>query len=191
MEQNFQKHRQDLKKQIIEAHGKVVYSYTTHLKTVDHLILKNKTIKYLQIALSAISTGGFIGGLIANEFISTCIGGVFSTFLLAMNLYFKEFNLNVEISQHSATANSLWIIREDYISLLTDMPVLTDEEICIRREHLKKQTSEVYKTAPKTSPKSYRKAQQALKNAEEQYFSNEELRQLLPTHLRINDDENG
>lgn len=190
MEQNFQIHRQGLKKQIVDAHGKVVYTYTTHLKTVDSLIKKNKIIKYVQIVLSAVSTGGFIGGLIANEFVSTCIGGIFSTLLLALNLYFKEFNLNVEISQHLAVANSLWVIREDYISLLTDIDVLSSEEICSRREDLKNRTSEVYKTAPKTSPKAYSKAQEVLKNKEEQFFSTKELNLLLPMHLRMEDDVN-
>ncbi len=184
MEQNSQTHKDALWHQISEAYGRVVYTYTTHWKTVDRLVKRNRHLKYAQIILSAISTGGFIGSLITNEVILTCVGGIFSTVLLALNLYFKDFNANSEIAQHFATANALWTIREDYISLLTDMPILSEEDICEKREKLKRKTAEVYKTAPKTDFKDYKSAQNALKNEEEQFFSVEELNQMLPMHLR-------
>lgn len=184
MDQNSQVHRDGLKIQIKEAYGRVVYTYTTHLKMVDTLIAKNRNIKYAQIALSAISTGGFIGSIITNKAALTCVGGIFSTALLALNLYFKEFNLNADITKHSTAANALWSIRESYISLLTDFSNMTNAEICARRDELQAMTAEVYKTAPKTDSKSYTTAQNALKNKEEQFFSENELDIMLPPHLR-------
>lgn len=186
MDQNFQAHREGLKVQIKEAHDRVVYTYTTHWKMVDALIVKNRHIKYAQIALSAISTGGFIGSIITNETALTFIGGIFSTALLALNLYFKDFNLNADITRHSTTANALWPIRESYISLLTDFPNLTTAQICARRDELQKMTAEVYKAAPKTDKKSYAAAQNALKKEEEQFFGETELDMMLPPHLRSN-----
>lgn len=184
MDQNSQTHRDGLQIQIKEAYGRVVYTYTAHWKMVDALIKKNRCIKYLQIALSAISTGGFIGSIITNEILLTCIGGIFSTALLALNLYFKDFNLNADITRHSAAANALWSIRESYVSLLTDFPNMSTEDICVKRDELQAQTAEVYKTAPKTDSRSYMAAQSALKNEEEQFFTTEELNHLLPEHLR-------
>ncbi len=184
MEANSQVHRDGLLSQIKEAYGRVVYTYTAHWKMVDALVKKNKRIKYAQIALSAISTGGFIGSIITNEAILTCVGGVFSTVLLGINLYFKDFNLSNEIAQHSAAANALWLVRESYISLLTDFPNLSIEEICAKRDALQEQTAEIYKSAPKTDGKSYTAAQNALKNEDEQFFTVEELNHLLPEHLR-------
>ena len=186
MDQNSQVHRDGLKTQIKEAYGRVAYTYTTHWKMVDALVAKNRYIKYAQIALSAISTGGFIGSIITNETALTCIGCIFSTALLALNLYFKDFNLNADITRHSTAANALWSIRESYVSLLTDFPNMSIAEICARRDELQAMTAEVYKSAPKTDSKSYAAAQNALKNEEEQFFSEEELNKMLPQHLRSN-----
>ena len=182
---NSQMHRDGLRSQIKEAYGRVVYTYTAHWKMVDALVIKNKRIKYAQIALSAISTGGFIGSIITNEAMLTCVGGIFSTILLGINLYFKDFNLSTEIAKHSTTANSLWPVRESYISLLTDFPNLTIEQICAQRDELQAQVAEIYKSAPKTDARSYAAAQNALTNEEEQFFTVDELNQLLPEHLRV------
>lgn len=128
MEQN-SPHKQALLVQMREAYGRVVYTYTSHLKMMNRLTRKNQIIKYIQIALSAISTGGFIGAIITNETVLTFIGGIFSTALLAINLFFKDFNLLAEINQHRTASDELWLIRENYISLLTDFELLCETEI--------------------------------------------------------------
>lgn len=178
-------YKQALQVQIREAYGRVVYTYTTHLKMMNRLVEKNNIIKYAQIVLSAISTGGFIGAIITSEEALTCIGGLFSTILLAINLFFKDFNLVSEIKQHRDASDELWMVREDYISLLTDFEVLSEAEIASKRDLLQKQTFEIYKTAPKTDSKSYSDAKRALKTEEEQFFTPEEIDQMLPAHLRI------
>lgn len=183
MDQNSQ-HKDALQIQIREAYGRIVYTYTTHLKMMNHLLLKNKRVKYAQIILSAISTGGFVGSLITNEFVLTCIGGLFSTALLAMNLYFKDFKIVDEIEQHRTASDGLWMLREKYISLLTDFCVLDEKRIVDIRDDLQVQTYEIYKQSPKTDSKSYGDAQKALKYEEEQFFTDEELDKMLPLHLR-------
>ncbi len=183
MDQNSQ-HKDALQIQIREAYGRIVYTYTTHLKMMNRLLLKNKRVKYAQIILSAISTGGFVGSLITNEFVLTCIGGLFSTALLAMNLYFKDFKIVDEIEQHRTASDGLWMLREKYISLLTDFCVLDEKRIVDIRDDLQVQTYEIYKQSPKTDSKSYGDAQKALKYEEEQFFTDEELDKMLPLHLR-------
>ena len=178
-------HRDALKTQIREAYGRVVYTYTTHLKMMNRLTAQNILMRYAQIILSAISTGGFVGAIITNETLMTCIGGVFSTLLLAINLFFKDFNLLSEIKQHRDASDDLWMIREDYISLLTDFETLDEAEIAKKRDALQKQTYEIYKKSPKTDSKSYAQARKALKEGEEQFFTPDELDGMLPSHLRI------
>jgi len=178
-------HKEALWTQLCEAYGRVVYTYTTHLKKMNRLDKNNRHIKYVQIALSAISTGGFVGSLIANKFILTCIGGIFSTALLFLNLYFKDFNLVEESKQHRITSDNIWLIREQYISLLTDFDVLSEDDIISKREELQKLTFEVYSKSPKTDARSYGEAQKALKTEEEQFFTPEEIDKMLPAHLRI------
>ena len=48
-------------------------------------------IKWGQIGLSAISTGGFLGVLISNKQILLCAGGLCSTALLALTSYLKDY----------------------------------------------------------------------------------------------------
>ena len=183
MEQNFQ-HRENLVIQLKEAYGRVAYTYTTHLKMVDQLVIKNTIIKYVQILMSAISTGGFFGSIIIESTIITIVGGIFSSTLLAINLFFKDFNLLEEIKQHRTTAENLWMVREDYISLLTDFSVLGNEDIIAKRDELQLRVHQINKVAPKADSKAYSKAQKALQSEEEQFFSSDEMNKILPPHLR-------
>lgn len=183
--QDQDQHRENLCVQLREAFGRIVYSYTTHLKKMNHLHAKDEKIKILQICLSAISTGGFLGAIITNQQAFTVIGGLFSTALLALNLFLKNYNLLEEIKQHQNTAIDLWMLREDYISLLTDFPTLTTKAIASKRDDLQKKAYEIYKSSPLADKESYCEAQKALKSEEEQFFTPEEIDKILPSHLRV------
>jgi hypothetical protein len=178
-------HREALKIQIREAYGRVVYTYTTHLKMMNRLTNRNQSVKIWQIIMSAISTGGFLGTAITNELVLAYIGGLFSTALLILNLYIKDFNLVDEIKQHRVAADNLWYIREEYISLLTDLGTLSEEQIITKRGDLQNRTYEIYQQSPKTDSKSYAAAQKALKSEEEQFFDPDEIDKMLPAHLRV------
>lgn len=123
--------------------------------------------------------------IITDQFFLNCIGGIFSIALLFLNLYFKDFNLAEESKQHRIASDNLWIIREQYISLLTDFEILSENEIVSKRDKLQKMTFEVYKMSPKTDVKSYKDTQKALKSEEEQFFTPDEIDKMLPAHLRI------
>lgn len=87
--------------------------------------------------------------------------------------------------QYENVSDNLWLIREQYLSLLTDFEVLSEEDITAKRDELQKLTFEVYNKSPKTDAKSYAEAQKALKTEEEQFFTPEEIDKMLPAHLRI------
>ena len=55
---------------------------------------------------------------------------------LCLNLYAKEYKIQNEVSQHRNDANTLWDIRESYVSLLVDFEVFEDNEIQKRRDIL-------------------------------------------------------
>ena len=101
-------HKEALRTQIREAYGRIVYTYTTHLKKMNRLDKNNRQIKYAQILLSAISTGGFLGSILTNKIALTWIAGMFSTVLLFLNLFFKDFNLAEESKQHRIASDNLW-----------------------------------------------------------------------------------
>lgn len=135
MENNTQ-HKEALCTQLREAYGRIAYTYTTHLKKMNRLDKCYRQIKYAQIALSALTTVGFFGSVITNEVALTWIGGISSATLLFITLYFKDFNLTEESRQHRIASDDMWLIRERYISLLTDFSVLSEEDIMSKRDEL-------------------------------------------------------
>lgn len=173
-----------LESQIREAYGRVVYTYTCHNKIVQRLLSKNEKIKILQIVLSALTTGGFIVTIIADEKIAGILGAFVSVSLLILNAYTKNFDLVETAQSHQKAADALWIIREEYVSLLTDFEILDGDALMAKRDELQNRTAEVYAQSPRTDSKSYAAAQRALKTEEEQTFNDDEIDVLLPNSIR-------
>ena len=173
-----------LESQLREAYGKIVYTYTCHNKKATRLLKLNDNIKVWQIVLSALSTGGFITTIIFNDTLVKIIGAVISFLLVIVNSYTKNFNLVGEANEHIKTANLLWKIREEYISLLIDFEILSVEEIMVKRDELRNRTFEVYSSSLSTDKKSYKEAQKSLKTEEEQTFSEKEIDVMLPSSIR-------
>ena len=96
MENSSLDYRKKLYSQIQEEYGKLVYTYTCHFKMADRLSKRNFWIKWGQIGLSAISTGGFLGVLISNKQILLWAGGLCSTALLALTSYLKDKDISTE-----------------------------------------------------------------------------------------------
>lgn len=76
--------------QIIDLHGKVVYTYTTHHKIQNRLERINKGVKISQIILTAVSTVGFLATVITNQYLLAWIGGITSALSLGLNSIKKD-----------------------------------------------------------------------------------------------------
>lgn len=184
MAQGSLNHKDKMYSQIQEQYGKLVYTYTCQWKTADHLQKTSKIFKWVQIILSAISAGGCLAAVVTDQAQLAWIGGIVSTLLLVVSGYLKDKDFAAEQKEYRSAATKLWMIREEYISLLTDFESLDEQEIEKKREELVKKTAKIYETAPQTDSKSYKEAQDALKNKEEQFFTQQELNVILPMHLR-------
>lgn len=184
METNSQQHRDVLYSLLEEAFGKVVYTYTTQVIHAGRLKKRNSILKWLQIILSAISTGGFLAAIITSQAALNWIGGICSTALLVLTAYFKDSDFSNTYAHHHITSNSLWSVREEYLALLTDFESMSTDEIIKKRDDLRSKTAKIYKSAPLADSKSYSLAQKAIKKEESQFFSREELNQILPEKLR-------
>lgn len=184
MEQTFQTYKEKLFREIEEQCCKVVYSYTCHWKNAAFLKQDCSWFKWAQIILSAIATGGFIATIVTDQAKYAWIGGILSTILLVINGYLKDKDFVAEQKMHRDTANKLWVIREECIALLTDFDSLTEDRIVVKRDDLMKRTSKVYEIAPQTDKRSYKATKRALKNGEEQFFTQDEINEILPLHLR-------
>lgn len=173
-----------LESQLREAYGRLVYTFTCHNKIVQRVLKKNENLKVWQIVLSVLTTGSFLTTIIIDEKIASIIGALISIILLILNSYTKNFDLVETAQAHQKAADALWVIREDYVSLLTDFEILEMEEIMAKRDELQNRTAEVYAQSPRTDSKSYMEAQKSLKTEEEQTFSEHEIDVMLPNSIR-------
>ncbi|MGR3302686.1 MAG: SLATT domain-containing protein [Candidatus Scalindua sp.] len=175
-----------LEGQLRECFGRVVYSHKTHEKCADILLSRLSKIKLWQIILSAITTGGFIAAVFGAGKIGASIGILVSTALLVLNAYTKDYDLGELSQKHKQAGADLWVIREKYLSLITDLrmgekPIKT---LLQERDDLLNELHSVYSGAPTTTYQAYKKAQEALKKLEDMTFSDEEIDAFLPKELK-------
>lgn len=178
--------RRILEGQLRECYGRVVYSHKTHEKCADILLVRLGRIKLSQIVLSAVTTAGFVSFFFGSEQIGAAIGIVISVCLLVLNSYTKNYDLGELAQKHKQAASDLWLIREKYLSLLTDLAMHERplELLQTQRDDLLQQLHGVYSGSPSTTYKAYRKAQEALQRQEELTFSDAEIDAFLPGELR-------
>ncbi len=175
-----------LEGQLRECFGRVVYSHKTHEKCTDILLSRLSRIKLWQIMLSAVTTGGFIAAVFGANKIGALVGILVSTALLVLNAYTKSYDLGELSQKHRQAGADLWIIREKYLSLITDLrmgekPI---EMLQKERDDLLEQLHAIYSGAPSTTYQAYKKAQEALKQLEDMTFSDEEIDAFLPKELK-------
>lgn len=178
--------RNILEGQLRECYGRVVYSHKTHEKCSDILLTRLSRIKLLQIILSAITTAGFISVFFGSDKIGASIGVVISTILLVLNAYTKNYDLGESAQKHKQAANEIWLIREKYLSLLTDLAMGEKpiEQLQSERDILLEELHLVYSGSPSTTFEAYKKAQAALQTKEDMTFSDEEIDAFLPNELK-------
>jgi len=172
--------------QLRECYGRVVYSHKTHEKCADILLGRLSTLKLWQIILSALTTGGFVSTFFGSGEIGAGIGVFISTVLLVLNAYTKNYDLGELAQKHKQAANEIWLIREKYLSLLTDLAVGENPLTKIQesRDLLLESLHAVYAGSPSTTFEAYKKAQNALKTQEDMTFSDEEIDAFLPNELK-------
>lgn len=143
-------------------------------------------IKLSQIILSAITTGGFLAAVFGAGQIGTFIGIIVSTTLLVLNAYTKNYDLGELAQKHRQAGADLWIIREKYLSLITDLRMgeKPTESLQALRDNLLEELHSVYSGVPSTTYAAYRKAKEALQTLEDMTFTDDEIDAFLPKGLK-------
>jgi hypothetical protein len=176
-----------LESQVRECYGRCAYSHKTHEKMADRHSSWLRRFKWLQIILAAMTTGGAVGVLFDKDSLWFAYGAaLLSTLLLIANSYVKDLDPGQTAQKHREAASDIWNIREAYLSLLADIvdPTFPLADLRKRRDDLQTQLYKIYRSAPQTDGKAYRKAQDALKNKEDLTFSDAEIDALLPGPLK-------
>jgi hypothetical protein len=144
-------------------------------------------IKWSQIILSALTTGGAIGVVLDKTSMLYPFATAFlSISMLILNSYVKDIDPGQLAQKHREAASDIWNVREAYLSLLTDIrdPMLSVSEIREKRDDLQSQLHSIYQAAPHTDGKAYSAAQDALKNNEDLTFTDDEIDHFLPAPLK-------
>ena len=174
-----------LEAQIRELYARTVWTHKTQEKCSDILRKRNHNIKTIQIVLSALTTTGILITIFGENKIIGIISAFFSATLFALNAYLQKYDLGEIAQKHSESAADIWNVREDYLSLLTDLKSEDFNVIKIRkrRDNLKNELYNIYKGSPRTLSKAYKKATEALNFKEELTFSEDEIDNLCPVGI--------
>ena len=153
----------------------------------DHHSIKLARVKWGQITLSAMTTGGAVSLIFAKGsdlFVYATVG--LSIISLLFNLYMKNIDPGKLAQQHRETAADIWNVRESYLSLLADIrdAAIDLDLLRKRRDDLQAALYRIYHAAPRTNSKAYGEAQDRLQNREDLTFSDAEIDAILPTTLR-------
>jgi hypothetical protein len=176
---------------IREAFGRVVYSHKTYEKNSEIEETKATCIKWVNLILLALGSGGLFWNLVENQ---TCILWISSiiTFLgLALAIFQMSFNPEEKAYKYKQTAHQLWQVREKYICLIADImnAKIKESEIRTKRDQMICDLDLIYKNALPETKKAYKQAQRALKQEEEFTFSTDEINKFLPKDLWLNSED--
>ena len=179
-----------LESQIRQCYGRAVYTHKVHEKSADLYLSRLSVAKFIQIFLSALTTGGILGILFSDgSKLLAILTAIAATVQFFLNTYTKEYSLGSMVEKHASTAVKVWAVRENYLSLLSDISTrqITLEEARKNRERLQQELLGIYERAPRTNEKAYKAAQKALQLNEEMTFSDSEIDAFLPDILRRSD----
>jgi len=167
---------------IRESFGRVVYSHKTHEKMAEILESRKSTSTIIEIIAIALIGSGLISLHFYDETLIKFIAALLAFLSLGLTLYKAFANLDIKISANQKTACRLWLIREKYTNLISDLSEerITDTEAQEKRNELQTEAYKIYEDAPQTNSSAYKTAQKALKDNEDFTFSNEEIDRFLP-----------
>ena len=172
--------------QIRECFGRAIYAHKTHEKDGDICAATLGRLKIAQIVLSSGTACGAIALVFTNPVGLKVATAIVSLITLVVSGYMKGFDPGATAQKHRDTAAAIWVIRESYLSLLTDIHSgsISVDQARDRRDDLQRALAAIYKSAPHTTPKAYANAQVALQRAEDYTFNEGEIDRFLPPALK-------
>lgn len=175
-----------LEGQVRECFARLVYSHKTHEKQGDICAGTLRRFKVSQIVLSAITTSGTLAILFTDDIRLKAVTALVSLITLFISGYMKGFDPGAAAQKHRDTAADMWVIRESYLSLLTDLAsgAISEEVARERRDNLQNALGAIYKSAPGTTPRAYGLAQKSLQQLEDYTFHPGEIDKFLPPALK-------
>ena len=101
--------RYALESQVRECFGRCAYSHKAHEKMAERCAARLRMVKWLQIILSALTTGGAVGVLFdRNSTFYPYATAILATSLLILNSYVKDLDPGQAAQKHREAASDIW-----------------------------------------------------------------------------------
>lgn len=166
--------------------GGVVHSYKAHSELARRLTARLWQLRAAELALLAGALAAGITGIIQTDVRYVIASAVLCGFALALFTFYVAVNLESRIFAHRWCACRLWLVREKYRALLSEMRdgSINIETVRDRRDQLLQELHSITEHAPLVDRPAYQSARDALAAPSESALTDEEIDRFLPPSLR-------
>jgi len=166
--------------------GGVVHSYKAHSALAQRLTQRLWQIRAAELALLAGALAAAVTAALRSDVRYVVLSAVLIGVALVVFTFYVAVNLESRIYAHRWCASRLWLIREKYRALLSEMRdgTITLEVVRDRRDQLLTEIQSIGEHAPLVDRPTYQSARQALSAMSESALTDEEIDRFLPPSLR-------
>ena len=166
--------------------GGVVHDYYAHSSLAARLHRRAWQLRIAEFLLLGGALAANIMALVRLNPKYAVLGALCGGAALALFAVYVAMNLESRIHAHRWCASRLWLVREKYRALLSEIRdgALSLDDVRDRRNVLTAELHAIVEHAPAVDRPAYLSARQALKVADERALSDEEIDAFLPESLR-------
>lgn len=174
--------------EIRQIFASVVWTHKIQEKQADIYLEKYNNLKNSKIILSAITTSGICSVVFIDKYWLKIITAIISVISLAINAYFKEYDLKALQKQHKKSALQLYELRNNIISVLCDIKLgMYDEKsLLTKRDDILERMNNIVSNSLDASSKAVDNASENLKERKDNTYSDDEIDSFLPILARKN-----
>lgn len=166
--------------------GGVVHGYRAHMDVAERLTRRAWQLRIGQLLLLGGALAANVTAMVRIDPRYAVLSAVLLGVALAVFAIYVAINLESRIYAHRWCASRLWLIREKYRALLSEMKdgTLTEEGLRDRRDQLVDELHAIVEQAPLVDRPTYQSARQALGAADDTVMTDAEIDPFLPPSLR-------
>jgi hypothetical protein len=166
--------------------GGVVHGYKAHSAIAQRLTQRLWMVRIGEMVLLAGALAAAITAAMRSDVRYVVLSAVLVGLALAVFTFYVAVNLESQIYAHRWCASRLWLIREKYRALLSEMRdgTITLETVRDRRDQLLTELHAITEHAPLVDRPTYQSARQALTAPADSALTDEEIDAFLPPSLR-------
>lgn len=169
-----------------QDYANVVWSHKIQEKQSDIYAKQFKCMETVRIILAVLTSGGIFTTIFVEGLFLKVVSSILAVTTAFINSYFKSFDIQSMASRHKSAANDLWKIREELMILLTKTKLQIASIDNLSNEHADviNRLGSIYLNAPSTTDKAVDKASKALKDLQDNTYTDDEIDRFLPQSLR-------